>query len=124
VLRLEVASSRDDWRSFTAISKPLEEAIAASQLAEDAKAAVLLSQAKAAALAAKDLTRLDKRRAVLGIQTEFNEFGLGPAGPVRAGSPADVLESAVVRVMPDALAAFDDAALEATAEELGVPLTP
>ncbi|WP_306141471.1 hypothetical protein [Roseibium sp. MMSF_3412] len=123
VLRLEVASSRDDWRSFTAISKPLEEAITASQLAEDTKAALLLSQAKAAALASEDLTRLDKRRAILGIQTEFDEFGLGLAGPVRAGPSINVLESAVARVTPEALESFDDSALEASAKDLGVPLT-
>ncbi len=123
VLRMEVASSRDDWRSFSAISKPLEQAITASQLAEDTKAKVLLSQAKAAALESKDLTRLDKRRAILGIQTEFDEFGLGLAGPIMAGPPVNVLESAVAKVTSEELDSFDEASLEATAKELGVPLT-
>ena len=108
VLRIEVTLERDDWRSLAAIATPLEAALDAKYSGDDAKAKLLLGQAKLAAAKSKDLTRLDATRVIKGIDAEFH----GPTGaPIVEGQPvkhdiAAFLANAAARTsIEDALAA-------------------
>ena len=104
VLRIEVAEERDDWRSLTAISEPLEAATEAQFGGEDNKAKLLINQAKLATIKSPDLTRRDMQRVIAGIDKELQSPQPAPA---MAGlKPSSALEKAVARVSPEEAAAL------------------
>lgn len=89
VLRIEITQERDDWRSLPVIAEPLEAAIEARFSGDDAKARLLLGQAKLATFKSKDLTRLDVTRVIKGIDAEFG-------APVAAAGPPPRLDAATL----------------------------
>jgi len=108
VLRIEVTRERDDWRSLPAISEPLEAALDAKYSGDDAKAKLLLGQAKLAAVKSKDLTRLDATRVIKGIDAEFNQPGVaggsGGTAPAKPVAAAFLANAAARTSIADALA--------------------
>lgn len=73
VVEIECLATRDDWQSFGAIGKPLDDAIKAKLGGKDDEAKLLLVQAKMAALTSPDLTRQDARRVIAAIGSYYND---------------------------------------------------
>lgn len=119
VLRIEVTQERDDWRSLPAIAEPLEAAIDAKFSGDDAKARLLLGQAKLAAFKSKDLTRLDTTRVIKGIDAEFG-------APLAAGGGTPPKMDAATLLARAAQRTPIEAALAApiTEQELVASLAP
>lgn len=82
LLRVEVATQRDDWRELVAIRDPFDRALDARITGETDKASMLIRQALGAAIRSADLTRLDRTRVALGMKAEFE--ALAPMQAFRA----------------------------------------
>lgn len=95
VLRIEVATERDDWRSLSTISDPLDAAMEARFEGDENKVKLLVNQAKLAAIKSPDLTRRDMQRVISGIDKELQ------APSAAAHGPQSALERAVARVSAD-----------------------
>ena len=101
VLRIEITQERDDWRSLPDIAGPLDAATEAKFSGDDAKAKLLLGQAKLATFKSKDLTRLDVTRVIKGIDAEFGA-PVAAAGPRERVDAATLLTRAVQRTSVEA----------------------
>ncbi len=73
LLRIEARSERDDWDSITSIQKPFELAIDMLELENLEQADAYRKAAIAAALKAAELTKVDRRRVIQQIKTQYRQ---------------------------------------------------
>ena len=75
LLLIECTTERDDYRSFSYIADPFNDALAAKADGDDAKAKLLIAQAKKAVQKSADFTAADSRRIRLAIDAAFADDG-------------------------------------------------
>jgi len=73
LLRLEVRPERDDWRQLNAIAEPFHEAVDALGEGQAEQAETHFRRAIVAAIKAPELTKVDRRRVVDLLNTDFKE---------------------------------------------------
>lgn len=88
LLLFEVRSERDDWGQLTAIAEPFHEAVDALGEGQKEQAETHFRRAIVAAIKAPELTKVDRRRVVDLLNTDFTEAkeNLGFSGLVDAGA--------------------------------------
>lgn len=131
LIEVQVTDRRDDFRAFSAIKEPFDQALEAKLDGEAEKAELLRRQALKAAARSPDLTALDKKRVAEAIRLGFDADGWvadpatesGLIAPGGRPAVADAFERAVARVGTEAAArlpAIEDtlARLESGAPDL------
>lgn len=112
LLQVECTGERDDYRSFSYISEPFNDALEAKSDGDDSKAKILLTQAKSAVRKSPDFTDADRKRIRLAIDRAFAEessviqpesFAIKPQGPAPTR-----LELAIMALPLEAAAELDD----------------
>jgi hypothetical protein len=111
VIQIECLTQRDDYRAFTYVSDPFEQALDAKLEGDEAKAQTLLRQAKRAVQKSLDFTKLDARRIVAALDAAYANDGFATSESVdssreafeksRFASALELISIDEAREMPD-----------------------
>ncbi|OWV31740.1 hypothetical protein B5C34_14595 [Pacificimonas flava] len=118
VLRLEVTSERDDWRSISSIAKPLDMTLIYRAQGDAAKARSNLEQAIVAIFSSPELTDLDKKRIVEGIRKQLQNPLPGLIAAAEENRSADFLEIAAKSVSSSEAKAVAEATFSDVSNEM------
>ena len=75
LIQIECASERDDYRAFTYVSEPFDQALDAKAEGDDAKGQLLLRQAKRTVQKSPDFTKLDAKRIAAALDAAYANDG-------------------------------------------------
>ncbi|HLL31982.1 MAG TPA: hypothetical protein VK403_13395 [Allosphingosinicella sp.] len=75
LIQIECVSERDDYRAFSYISEPFEQALDAKGEGDDAKGQLLLRQAKRAVQRSADFTKVDAKRIAAALDKAYSDDG-------------------------------------------------
>jgi hypothetical protein len=77
LFQIECVTERDDYRAFTYVREPFEQALDAKAEGDDEKGKLLLNQAKRAVQKSDDFTALDRRRIKAALDKAYLDDGWG-----------------------------------------------